>query len=393
MESIYINQLALKTITKVLPVQNGTWLIAVGASAGGVETLKELLLNMPEQLTNIAVFLGFPIDTSNKHLLSAAIHSNGSLALKKAKQGEEIQAGIVYYSEPGNELEIKGTHLQLNITAAGVQSNPVNKLFESLSIAAGEKSIAIVLSGMGSDGAKGIKIVKEACGFVIVQAPPTAMYNAMPIAAINTGCADFVIPPFQMGNAILDAMQLQQVTASEYAFQNEPDSKHALQEKAIGVNSNEATNNSTPGFLPGALYCNENIAAVDTMVKETIFNCYQHTYLIVNSSFIIQEVKGDTSLFITGLSDLTNQHLWSVVNAALKTAVMAALTKATTTQQVVKSSVEMIELYSELYFVRIIVKPIINTAATEVIYLIILENLQVEKHVSKRVQITDTIWA
>ncbi len=390
MESIYNNQQASKTGTTVFPDKNITRVIAIGASAGGVETLKELLLNLPEHLKNIALLIGFPIDSSNKKYLSAAISSNSSIALKLAKQGEEIQPGNVYYCEPGNELDIKGIHLQLNITEVGVQSNPVNKLLESLSIATAKKSIAIILSGMGTDGAKGIKILKEAGGYVIVQAPPTAMYNAMPIAAINTGCADLVISPSQMGNAIWDAVQLQQKPTGKHTLQQEQDSKQALPENAIEINKNDATNNSIPGFLPGALYCNENISSVDSMVKETIFNCYQHTYLIVNSTYIIQEVKGDTSLFITGLCDLTNQHLWSVINVPLKAAAMAAMTTATTTHQVVNSSVQMIELYSELYFVRIIVKPMLNTAGTEVFYLLIFENLQPEKFVSKAIQITDT---
>ena len=390
MESTYINQQAFKTSTKVLTVQNSTLLIAIGASAGGVETLKELLLNLPEQLKNIVIFIGFPIDKSNKQFLSAAINSNGSIALKLAKQGEEIQAGMVYYSEPGYELDIKGSHLELNITAVGVPCNPIDKLFESLSIAAGEKSIAIVLSGMGSDGSKGIKILKESGGYVIVQAPPTAMYNAMPIAAINTGCAHLVVPPFQMGNSIWDAVQLQHATAGEYSLQNEPDSKMALPERVICLKKNEENTNAIPGFLSGALYCNQNISTVDTIVKETIFNYNQHTYLIVNSSCVIQEVKGDTSLFIKGLSNLTNLHLWSVINEPLKAAVMAAITKATTTQQVVKSSVQMIELYNDLYFVRIIVKPILSTSGTSAFYLIILENLQIENFDLKGVQITQT---
>jgi len=391
MESIYNNQQALKTSTKVLPVQNSIRLIAVGASAGGIETLKEFLLNLPEQLTNIAILIGFPIDNSNKKYLSAAINSSDSIVLKLAKQGEEIQAGVVYYSEHGYELDINGTRLGVNITAADVQSNQVNKLFESLSYAAGEKSIAIVLSGMGSDGAKGIKKIKEAGGYVIVQAPPTAMYNAMPVAAINTGCADLVIPPFQMGNAIWDAVQLQKEPAGEYALQNEPDSKQTMQKTTIGFKTNEVISSSIPGFLPGALYCNENIAAVDSMVKETIFNCYQHTYLIVNSSFIIQEVKGDTSLFIKGLTDLTNQHLLTVTNEELKAVVITVTTKATTMQQVVKSNVQMVELYSDLYFVRIIVKPIL-TAGKEAFYLIIFENLQGEKVAAKGIQKTEKSW-
>lgn len=390
MELLYNNLQASKISATVFPVKNTTRVIAIGASAGGVETLKELLINLPEHFTNIAILIGFPIDSSNKQYLSAAISSNSSIALKLAKQGEEIQAGIVYYCQPGNELEIKGFQLQVNITEVGAQSNPVNKLLESLSIATGKKSIAIILSGMGTDGAKGIKILKEAGGYVIVQAPPTAMYNAMPNAAINTGCADLVIPPFQMGNAIWDAVQLQQKSAGKHTLQQEQDSKQALPEKAIEINKNEATNKSIPCSLTGALYCNENISSVDLMVKETIFNNYQHTYLIVNSTFIIQEVKGDTSLFITGLCDLTNQHLWSVINVPLKAATMAAMTTATTTHRVVNSSVQMIELYNELYFVRIIVKPMLNTAGTEVFYLLIFENLQPEKFVSKGVPITNT---
>lgn len=67
------------------------------------------------------------------------------------------------------------------------------------------------------------------------------------------------------------------------------------------------------------------------MVKETIFICYEHSYVIVNSSFIIKKVKGDTGLFITGLTNLINQHLWSVINESIKAAVMAEVAKVITT--------------------------------------------------------------
>ena len=254
MESICINQQALNTISNDLPVQNFSWLIAVGASAGGVETLKELLLNLPEQLKNITVFIGFPIDKSNKQLLQAAINSNSSITIKQARHGEEIQNGIIYYIGPGYELNIKGTQLQLNIITKAVQSNPVDKLFESLSVTAGKKSIAIVLSGMGTDGAKGIKILKKAGGYVIVQSPPTAMYNAMPIAAIKTNSADLVIPPFKMGSAIWSAVLLQQVTAGECAFQTEPSNTQALLQTVMSINKNGVTPTTAPYFYPGALY-------------------------------------------------------------------------------------------------------------------------------------------
>lgn len=254
MESICIKQQASKAISNDLPVQKFSWLIAVGASAGGVATLKELLLNLPEQLINITVFIGFPIDKSNKQLLQAAVNTNRSITIKQARHGEEIQTGIIYYIGPGYELNIKATHLQLNITTETVQSNPVDKLFESLSVTAGEKSVTIVLSGKGTDGAKGIKILKKAGGYVIVQSPTTAMYNAMPIAAIKTNAADLVIPPFKMGSAIWSAVQLQQVTVGECAFQTEPGNRQALLQTAMGINKNGVTPSTAPYFFLGALF-------------------------------------------------------------------------------------------------------------------------------------------
>lgn len=393
MAPIYINQQASKTISKDLPVQNFPWLIAVGASAGGVETLKELLLNLPEQLINITVFIGFPIDKSNKQLLQAAIDSDSFMSLKLATQGEEIQPGFIYYCGPGHELDIKGMHLQLNITSEDAPGTPVDKLFESLSVTAGEKSIAVVLSGMGTDGAKGLKILKEAGGYVIVQSPPTARYNALPIAAVKTNCADWVISPFKIGKAIWDAVQLQPVPGRAYALKNEKCSKKVLEKTASDVQKNEATANSGQHFFPGTLFSLDDTFSVDTVVKELIFNCYEHTYLVVNSSFIIKEVKGDTGLFLTGLTDLTNQHLWSVISESIKATLMAEVAKATATQQVVKSSVELIKFYNGLYFIRIIVKPILNKYGSIEFYLIILENLQPEKFVLKEAQVLDTTWA
>lgn len=389
MESISINQQHSKIVTKVLPVKNFTWLIGVGASAGGVETFKELLLHLPEELKNIAVFIAFPVDKKNSQLLSAAIDANSSMSLKQAKQGEEIQPGIIYYCGPGYELDILENHLQINNFSDYLQSNPIDKLFKSLSVAAGERSIAIVLSGMGTDGEKGIKILKEAGGYVIVQAPPTAMYNSMPNAAINTNCANIVLPPFKMGNAILNAVQMQQVSMRQYHLQNKQVNKKALHQKAMLANKNGVSTCFGPHFFTGDLCSNEDIFSFDTMVKETIFSCYQHTSLIVNSSLIIKEFKGDTSLFNTGLTNLINQHLWSVINDSIKAVVMAAVAKATTTQKVATSCIEMMELYNEFSFKTIIVKPILNKLGSMLFYLIILENLQPAKFELKEVPIAD----
>ncbi len=393
MGSLYINQQAKNIVAKVLQLPNFTWLIGVGASAGGVETLKELLLHLPEQLINVAFFIGFPIDKNNMQLLLAAIDANSSFSLKQAKQGEEIQSGNIYYCGPGYELDLKEARLQLNTTTEDVQSMPVDKLFKSLSVTAGEKSIAIVLSGMGADAAQGIKMIKEAGGYVIVQAPPSAMYNALPLAAIKTNCANLVIPPFQIGKAIWDAVQLQQARCKEHGLTYEPVNETGLQQTAMDVTKTGATNNSGSCCFPDFINRSDDILSINSMVKETIFDCYQHTYLVVDTSFVIKEIKGDADLFIAGLTDLTNQHLWSVISKSKRAAVKAEIIKATASLQVVKSNVEMIGVSGELFFMRIIVKPLLNKSGSIVFYLIIFENLQPEKFDLKELPIMDTNWA
>jgi two-component system CheB/CheR fusion protein len=75
---------------------------------------------------------------------------------------------------------------------------PIDVFFHSLANDMGDKAIAVVLSGTGSDGSRGVKDIHEAGGLVIVQDPETAAFDGMPIAAISTGLADLVLPPAAM---------------------------------------------------------------------------------------------------------------------------------------------------------------------------------------------------
>ena len=81
---------------------------------------------------------------------------------------------------------------------------PINILFSSLARTQGERAIVVVLSGMGSDGTLGLQAVKTMGGLILVQQPETAQFDAMPIAAIASGCADIIAPPSALPGHILD---------------------------------------------------------------------------------------------------------------------------------------------------------------------------------------------
>jgi two-component system chemotaxis response regulator CheB len=122
------------------------------------------------------------------------------LTVKQAEHGEVLLPGVVYTAAPDQHLLVGPGKIQLAHTQLVRFSRPsIDLLFESVAGVYGSRSIAVILSGSGKDGAEGIRIIKEAGGTTIAQVPETAEFRPMPEAAIQTGCVDFVLRLEEIG--------------------------------------------------------------------------------------------------------------------------------------------------------------------------------------------------
>jgi two-component system CheB/CheR fusion protein len=125
------------------------------------------------------------------------------LAVHRAEDGMEVEADHIYLMPARSEMIVSGGRLRLTDRepAKGL-SLPIDSFFRSLAEDAGSQGIAIVLSGTGSDGSRGIRAVHEAGGLVIAQSEASAKFDGMPRSAVETGIVDLVLPPEEIGDTL-----------------------------------------------------------------------------------------------------------------------------------------------------------------------------------------------
>ena len=177
-------------------------IIAVGASAGGLEALKAFFENIPETDKNAYVVIQH-LSPDYKSMMGELLKKNTNLPIREVKDGKKIKQGHIYLIPPANNLIFKNNKLHLTNKPTGQSLNlPIDIFFESLAKQKKEKAIGVILSGTGSDGTRGIRAIKEQDGMVMVQDPEEAKFDGMPQSAINTGLIDYVLPVSKMGKEL-----------------------------------------------------------------------------------------------------------------------------------------------------------------------------------------------
>lgn len=178
-------------------------LVGIGASAGGLASLEAFFRQMPCD-TGMAFLVVQHLDPTKKALLPELLQRSTAMPVQEARQDEPIAANTVYVIPPNRELRVVGHCLKLELPkeSRGLRL-PVNVLFSSLASACAEEAIAVVLSGMGTDGTLGLQAIKAIGGLTVVQTPESAQFDAMPRSAIDAGCADIVDVPGALPARIL----------------------------------------------------------------------------------------------------------------------------------------------------------------------------------------------
>lgn len=178
-------------------------IVGIGASAGGLQALEEFLGATPSD-SGMAYIVVQHLDPTQPALLAELLQRITEMPVHEAVQDMQIAADTVYVIPPNSELSVDGNALRLDqpLEPRGLRL-PVNVLFSSLASTRGEQSIAVILSGMGSDGTLGVQAVKAAGGLVAVQEPATAQFDSMPRSAIAAGCADIVASSAELPGRIL----------------------------------------------------------------------------------------------------------------------------------------------------------------------------------------------
>jgi two-component system CheB/CheR fusion protein len=172
--------------------------VALGASAGGLESLGRLLEGLPKGFP-APVLVAMHLDPHHRSQAVPLLQQRTSLRVLVAQAGVPIAPGTVYVAPPDHHLELRGGKIRLTHAARVSYSRPsVDVLFASVAADYGPAAIVVVLSGTGSDGAAGLAAVKARGGLAIAEDASTAAFDGMPGAAERTGLLDAILPVGQI---------------------------------------------------------------------------------------------------------------------------------------------------------------------------------------------------
>jgi len=186
-----------------------TYIVGIGASAGGLEAITQLIAHLQPELPFSYVVLQH-LSPSYRSMMVEILGRETALKVKEAAQGDRPEAGTIYVVPSNYNALIKDGHLQLITAPPEVVPKPsINQFLISLAAEEGESAIGIVLSGTGSDGVAGLRAIQAAGGFTFAQKPETAKYDGMPRSAIDAGVVDHVLSPEDIAIRLPQLLALQ----------------------------------------------------------------------------------------------------------------------------------------------------------------------------------------
>jgi two-component system chemotaxis response regulator CheB len=169
-------------------------IVAMAASAGGLQALTTVLSGLPADFP-AAIVVVQHLDPRHRSLMAEILARRTPLQVKQAEENDPITPGTVYIAPPDRHLLVNPDDtLSLSQSELVHFVRPsADLLFESVAASYKDRSIAVVLTGTGSDGNVGVEAIKKMGGTVIAQEEETAEFSGMPHAAIETGSVDFIL--------------------------------------------------------------------------------------------------------------------------------------------------------------------------------------------------------
>ena len=192
--------MAMVTPPRVLPAVLP--IVAIGASAGGLEAASRLFDTLPAA-PGMAFIVVQHLEPSHKSLMAGLLGEHTAMVVEEAADGCPLLANHVYVIPPGRYLSVRAGTLYLSAPDARHGARlPFDHLIRSLAGSCGGRTMAVILSGTGADGSGDLAALRASGGFAIAQSPEEAEYPGMPRAAIATGMVDQILALAQMPEAL-----------------------------------------------------------------------------------------------------------------------------------------------------------------------------------------------
>lgn len=179
------------------------YVVALAASLGGLKAISQILSALPPDFP-AAITVVQHLHPHNPSHMVDILSCRTPLTVKQVSAGKQLRSGTVYIAPPNHHLLVNP-----NSTLSLSQSERVNfvrpsadLLFESVAISFKERAIAVVLTGRGCDGARGVQAIRKMGGMVLCQDEATCASFSMPSFAIDTGSVDLILPLNQIAFAL-----------------------------------------------------------------------------------------------------------------------------------------------------------------------------------------------
>ena len=184
------------------------WVIAIAASAGGVQALMTIVSGLPRELP-AAILIVLHRTPSQHDGLVEILGRCTSMPVRMAADGDPVEAGVVYIARSDLHLKVTANQRFQYVDGRRIRflRSSANPLLESAAAAFGGRLVAVVLTGTGSDGTDGVQTVKAHGGIVIAQDKASSQHWDMPEAALKSGAVDYVLPISDIAPALNAVVQ------------------------------------------------------------------------------------------------------------------------------------------------------------------------------------------
>jgi len=176
--------------------------VAVGASAGGVEALTQLAAGMPPDLP-YAVLMVLHMPVGAPSVLARIMDRSGPLPAAQAVDGERLKPGTIRVAVPNRHMLVYDHKIALSEGPTENGHRPaINALFRSVALTFGQRAVSVLLSGLLDDGTLGSAAIRSRGGTTIAQSPADALFPAMPLNAITAGVVDLQVEATEVGGLL-----------------------------------------------------------------------------------------------------------------------------------------------------------------------------------------------
>jgi two-component system CheB/CheR fusion protein len=209
-----------KPTEQKISTELGFLIVGIGASAGGLEALEQFFVNVPKD-SGMAFVVIQHLDPTHAGIMPELLQRLTTMKVYQATDRLKVKPNCVYVIPPNKSLSLLNgaLHLFNPVESRGLRL-PIDIFFRSLADDLEEKSIGIILSGMGSDGSLGLKAIKEKNGIVAVQSPGSAKFDGMPRSATEAVIADIIAPAEELPAKLIAFLKCIPVVASGQIFDN-----------------------------------------------------------------------------------------------------------------------------------------------------------------------------